>query len=30
MDCAICRELKRVLEIKMTHYVEACASAYIA
>jgi|KBSMisStaDraftv2_1062788.scaffolds.fasta_scaffold81686_3 hypothetical protein len=28
MDCAMCRELKRVFEIKMTKYVEACASAY--
>ena len=28
MDCAMCRELKRVFEIKLTQYVEACASAY--
>jgi len=28
MDCAMCRELKRVFEIKLAQYVEARASAY--
>jgi len=28
MGCAMCRELKRVFDIKLTQYVEACASAY--
>jgi hypothetical protein len=28
MECAKCRELKQVLEFRVSKYVEACASAY--